>query len=135
MAAADREPDEPTGRIRIVEERLAGLTEQLCGLRDVAERMVRLQQAWDEHGPSLAQWKLFAVPLGELLTLLQRDAFPAFKPASGQRIQRPVFDLAGIKGYTTSRFSFALTYSPLVAPGRQRRLAARKRHALQRRPR
>lgn len=36
-----------------MEQRLEELTQHLCGLRNVAERMVRLQLAWDEHGPQL----------------------------------------------------------------------------------
>ena len=103
-------PPPITSRVRTMEQRLEELTQHLCGLRGMAERMVRLHAGCEELGPSLAQWKLVAERLGELLTLLElplqlRDDLPVSDPASdpatglpadGPWQQLPLADVNGI---------------------------------------
>lgn len=93
-----------------MEQRLEELTRHLCSIREVATQLVRLQLAWDDHGPSLAQWRLFASRLSELFTLLElplqlRDDLPVTDPASdpatglpadGPWQQLPLTEVSGI---------------------------------------
>jgi len=80
-------PPPPQPRVRTMEQRLEELTRHLCSIREVATQLARLQWAWDDHGPSLAQWRLFASRLGELFAQLElplqlRDDVPVTDPAS-----------------------------------------------------